>query len=304
MRKSLFTIFAVAALLFSAATAHAKKTVEIAWPFSAAAVHGVIVRDLINQANSIQDKYEFVFFSAPGAGGSIALNRSLQGDHLRMVAHSSSFWTRTLMNPEGRYNTDDFTPLAYYCAGDALAIGSAKYKTLSELMAQPKVSIGVNPGSITTVVGMAGMSQYKGDIAFPPYPDTIKSVGDAMGGHIDAAVEFYAALAENNKMNILAVTGSKSKGDVKTFGQLGVKGLENVFSSYAIVVPKKSVTASEIAEFRDILGRAAAGKDVLDRCENMLKGDGFRKQPANLEQDWAKTGETWKAAITRFNLAK
>jgi hypothetical protein len=73
------TIIAAIILLATTLVAQAKD-IQVLWPFSVSSEQANMVRMLIQNANKNQSKYNFIFASKQGAGGSIAAQAALSNE--------------------------------------------------------------------------------------------------------------------------------------------------------------------------------------------------------------------------------
>jgi len=67
-------IISILALSLFSILSQAKETITVIYSWTAADTAANFHRSLVEEANRIQDKYNFVFDMRPGAGGSIAAN--------------------------------------------------------------------------------------------------------------------------------------------------------------------------------------------------------------------------------------
>lgn len=250
-------------------TAHAQKTVPVVWGFSAASGQANMVRSIIDSANAQQNKYQFVFTHKPGAGGSLAARTVLESNDLVVLASSSSFYIRPLLYKDS-HNVDDFNLVTLYCVGQPLSIFSKKIDRLS-VVKNKEISIGILPGSITTLVTSA-IKRENPDIKIleVPYKGTPEATSDMLGGHIDGSVDFIGTSVFarfGNDIKVLGITGTRSINGHPTFQSLGVKGLENVTADWTISV-NKSVDLVTRQELNRIFNNA-----VNDRTKHFCEDD-------------------------------
>lgn len=231
MKKILFTLLAALSLSAFAQP----KTVSIVYAFAPASTQAVMIRNLLENANKIQDKYQFVFTAKPGAGGSIAANSVLSSDSLTILAHTSSFYTRPLLYKES-HDINQFSLIAQVCEKAPVGIFSRKYKSLEE-MKDKEVTFAVIPGSITQLFAQSlskSGQQFKVVEIF--YKDAVTASNDMLGRHVDVSVDLVSAgniARMTSDTNVLAVTGSTPVGDARP-----IKGLEHLLNNYWLFVPK------------------------------------------------------------------
>lgn len=292
-------ITALTAVLMST-SAFAQKTVELVWPFSPSAPHSNIVRSLAENANKSQSKYTFVFTNKPGAGGAIAVNYATQpSDQIKILAHTSSYWIRPAFFEEGKYDINVVTPITFIYKGESLALISAKHKTLEEFKKQDKPNLGIIPGSITMLTASKISSSLKDDFNLIPYPGTPEISRDVMGKHLDAGIEF-TALADTLQpnINILGITGTRSILGHKTFSSQGVKGLDDIFSSFFISISKTADPAL-INEMTAILQAAAKGDNVKAIVENNLRAEYVQMNTEETQKFFKQHTAVWNSILKK-----
>ena len=104
------------------------------------------IRSIIDEANKQQTKYNFVVEFKSGAGGTVAAQHVLNANQLTLLSSSSSFFVRPIYYPNESHKPEDFRPIYIECTGQPLAVLSAKYKTLTELKKQKRLTIGIGAG--------------------------------------------------------------------------------------------------------------------------------------------------------------
>lgn len=256
------------ALLLSASTAFAtaQTVVPVVWVFALSSTQGLAVREIINEANLIQSKYQFVFESKPGAGGAVGANYVASLNQPAILAHTSSFFIRPYMSQEGSYNPEQFAMLNNYCADQPLVLASKNFKSLADLQKASKASVGVLPGSITNLV----VAEYKKqnpkldlvEVGFKGTPDITASV---LGGHLDLSIDWLASTMAHEDLNILGTTGVQNHGRARSFKSQGINGYEQITNSYYLFV-NKNTDAFVAQEFSDIMARAVTSKRVQGYC--------------------------------------
>jgi tripartite-type tricarboxylate transporter receptor subunit TctC len=256
------------ALLLSAFTAFAtaQTIVPVVWVFALSSTQGLMVREIINEANSIQNKYQFVFEHKAGAGGAVGVNYVANLNQPAILAHTASFFIRPYMSQEGSYDPEQFSMLNNYCADQPLAMVSKNFKTLADLQKSNKASVGVLPGSITNLV----VAEYKKqntkidlvELGFKGTPEMATSV---LGGHLDLSIDWLTSVMVHNELNILGTTGVQNHGRAKSFKSQGISGYEKITNSYYLLV-NKNANAVVVQEFNDIMSRAVTAKRVQNYC--------------------------------------
>jgi tripartite-type tricarboxylate transporter receptor subunit TctC len=251
--------FLIAISFFCTITAYAQTTVSIIWPFAPGSTSANYVRTLIEDANSQQSKYLFVFEHKPGAGGSIAMNNVLLSDRLTIVSNSNSFYTRPLYYPNESYNVDSFVPVITQMVGQPIAVASKKFANVNSLKTQKKLTIGIISGSITQLVAETLQKKLPGvELLLVPYPSTVAATRDVLGGHIDLSVDFANDLepfVKDNQLSIVGITGKKEYLNFPTFASQGHREFDDIVQNYFLFV-KKDVSPSVHKELHEIFRKA------------------------------------------------
>lgn len=252
-------LLAILALTLSFATS-AQTVVPIAWGFNPASSSASALRTLIDNANKNQTKYQFIFEPKAGAGGAIAANYVIKSEKLTLMMISSSVFTRPIFFPEASYDIDDLVPVAIVSTGAPQTIISKNYKTLEELQAA-NGSLAVGLGSMAEAVGRKVQG-----VRPIPYKATPEGTKDALGGHVDAAIEFMTdskTFVDSGMMYPLAITGRKA---IKPFTKI-LPGTENFVMNYHVLA-NKSVSQETLKELNEIFVKANSEpniKEIWDR---------------------------------------
>lgn len=264
MEKYMKKIIASALLAISSLTyANQPKNVEVVWPFAAGSSQAVMIRNLLESANSSQTQYQFVFMNKPGAGGAIAANSVLAANNLSILASTSSFYTRPLLYKES-HDVDKFAMLGQICEGAPVAIYSKKYKSLDE-MKNKNVTFGIISGSMTQIFSNT-LSKNVKDITVTevPYKDTVASFADMMGNHIDVSVDLLSSTTLARMTPDTHVVGISGNQKISNYRQ--IKELVNLTNNYWFFAPK-TLDAETRKQLNAIL-TSAINKRVRDDCAN------------------------------------
>lgn len=260
MKKFIVSVF----LMFSTLVyANQPKTVEVVWPFAAGSSQAVMIRNLLENANSSQTQYQFVFTNKPGAGGAIAANSVLSSNTLSILASTSSFYTRPLLYKES-HNVDNFAMVSQLCEGAPVAIYSKKYKSLDEMKNQ-RVTFGVIPGSMTQIFTNT-LSKSVKDISVSeiPYKDTVASYSDMMGKHIDVSVDLLSSSTLAKMTSDTRVVGISGTRKISDYQQ--IKELANLTNNYWFFAP--TTVNPEVRKQLNTILTSAINKRVRDDCAN------------------------------------
>jgi len=212
-----------------AISASAQTTVNIVWPFSIAGADTAMIRQIIDNANSKQSKYVFVYENRPGAGGTIAAKVVHDSKTLTVLSHSSSFYIRPNLYQES-HNVKDFTLIGEFCSKQPMAVFSKKYSNVNDF-AGKNISIGINPGGITQLVSMAIQKNKNINLLEIAYKGTPEASSDMVFGHTDASVDFLGPTSLSrmpSDIKIVGITGERNIPGYATFKSQNVTGLESI----------------------------------------------------------------------------
>lgn len=263
MKKILLSL-----LITISSIAHAQQTVHVVWPFAVGSSQANMIRSILDNANTQQDKYKFIFVHKPGAGGAVAAYTVAESKDLSLLASTSSFYIRPLLY-KNSHNVDDFNMVTLVCSEQPLAIFSKKIDRLSDAHGR-EISLGVIPGSITTIVSRI-IKRENADIKVleVPYKGTPEATTDMLGSHIDGSVDFIGTSVTarfGNDIKVLGITGKRNIAGYSTFQNLKVNGLENVTNDYFFFV-NKSVDVATRQELNRILTNSYTEKTKF-LCED------------------------------------
>lgn len=278
---------------------HAQTSVPLVWPFAPGSNQANFARAIVEEANKQQTKYVFHFENKPGAGGSIAANYVANYNGIALLTSSSSFFVRTVYYPNESHKTSDFTPVLIQCTGQPFVIVSAKYKSVTELKTQDKLSIGATIGSLTEALGRELKSNLpKSDIAFIGYNNTLQPTQEMIGGILDLNVDLPTGIiqwVENGKINVIGSSGVTDYPNIRTFHSQGIKGFEDLISNYQIVTSTKTDPAV-VQELHAILRKASRDSDklaTLYKNDYCAQADVDLKTANTMYDRWSKNWATW-----------
>lgn len=262
MRKFLFSLLAVLAWSASAET-----VVPVVWPFSLAGAQSNMIRQIIDNANATQTKYKFVYDNKPGAGGSVAVNSVIGAKELKVLVSTTSFYIRPVLY-QNSYNPQDFSLLARMCAKQPFAVFSKKYKTVGDMVGK-NASIGAIPGTMSQLVSLSMQKHNNLAMIDIGYKGTPEAIGDVLGGHLDAGVDFFGPLtmarfSERDNMHVLGITGDRNIAGLATFKSQNIKGLDALEMSTLMFV--KNTTDDAVKKELANIFNAAMNDQVKKTC--------------------------------------
>ena len=275
MKKLLLILMAVFAI---SVTAQAKETITIMYAYGPADSVANYHRTLANEANKIQNKYNFIFDARPGAGGSIASNQVLR-DANTILAHSTAFFIRPNVYPNESYDLTQFKEQFVHCTAP-MAITSSKFKTWQEVAVDKEVTIGISGLGVTTHLAALQVQKKYPKMNIIPFKSTTESMMSMVSGQTDFHIGFISEAEQWTKenktakatVNVLGITGNKV---VNGYQPMAREGFDQSFASmnvgHHLVLPARYDDA-RAKEFYDIFVQAAKTESVrnayaVDFCE-------------------------------------
>jgi len=253
------------------------------WGFAPGSTQGSYFRAILDQANANQKKYEFFFDHRPGAGGVISTRAALETKGPVIIAHAGAIFaqTYTMINPG--YRVEQFRPILIMAEAPSVLV--TKGKTLDQLLAQPRITIGgVGAALAAEVFRKNGKNS---EVTVVQFKDTNEAYLAVLGGHIDATFEFLgdarAKAAADTKF--VGITGNQRVEGMELLKDRGFPEAGLLGAPFAIYVPA-STPADVYTELRAILLEAEKSEKVqaLYRRDFSFR-DSAWLQTANL-QPW------------------
>lgn len=260
MKKLLAILVATFALV-----SQARETITIVYSWTPADVAANFHRSLADEANKIQNRYNFIFDAKPGAGGSIAANYVAAHPNT-VLATASAFFIRPNFFPNESHDISKFRELFPQCSAPAV-ITSKKYKTWDEVPTDKPITIGMSGMGTTTHLIATQIAKKYPNLTVVPFKSTSEALVSVLSGNTDLAVNFMgdsAQYVEVNKINVLGATGSRTVNGVKPLSSQGfTKDLDLMDIPAQLLVPT-SFPDSKAKEIRDIFVQAGRQPNVLD----------------------------------------
>ncbi len=272
MKKLLTTLLLAASAL--AANARENITIFYAWgPGDSVANYH---RTIANEANKIQDKYNFIFDTKPGAGGAIASNHVLNTPN-SVLAHSTAFFVRPVVYPNESYDLSKFKEQYVHCMAP-MAVTSTKYKTVKDVPAN--ASVGISGLGVTTHLAAIELQKRYPNLNIVPFKSTNDSMLSMVSGQTDLHIGFISEAEQwskenansDRKVTVLGITGNKV---VNGYQPLVRQGFDPSFADmnvgHHLLLPT-TVSEEKRKEFHAIFARAAQTASVraayaVDYCE-------------------------------------
>lgn len=227
-------------------------------------------RTLAAEANKIQNKYNFIFDTKPGAGGAIASNHVLATPN-SVLAHSTAFFVRPNVYPNESYDLTQFKEQYVHCMAP-MAVTSTKYKTWSDVPAGANVSVGISGLGVTTHLAALQLQKKYPNMNIIPFKSTTDSMLSMVSGQTDFHIGFISEAEQwskenskaDRKVSVLGITGTKV---VNGYTPLVRQGFDQSFADmnvgHHLLVPGKTDSAKH-KEFYEIFAKAAQAKSVRD----------------------------------------
>jgi tripartite-type tricarboxylate transporter receptor subunit TctC len=236
---------------------NATQTVQVFWPYTLGSNQATMARTLVDNANKIQDKYQFIFVMKPGAGGIIAVNSTLNSPGLNIIVHSSSFYT-VPYNMKDSYDVDKFTVVTEVCVDRPLAVYSKKLTVLTGH--NKELSAGITPGGVLSLVPkLINKNSTNVKLFEVSYKGATDSTVDLLSGILDTTVDWLSSYRTQSNLNILGITGKRSLAGAKTFQSQGIKGLDTLVTDVLVFAPK-GTDDTVLRELNAILNESNADK--------------------------------------------
>jgi hypothetical protein len=198
----------------------AKETVQVIFPFIVNPNFGY---KIIEEANKLQDDWNFIVVPKPGAGGEIAANTVLSGNKLSILSGTSSFFIRPTLYLNNSYHVDQFRLLITQCELPMVVV-SKKYKSLNDIARDQRITIGVTGLGATTHVVALELSKLYPNIVIVPYNGISETLKAVLGGDVDLSIGF----AKQWQGNI----------EAKTITVLKFEDGDKIFNNFFLAVNK------------------------------------------------------------------
>lgn len=267
-------ILAIAMFCLSAAVS-AKENITITYAWGPGDSVANYHRTIANEANKVQNKYNFIFDTKPGAGGAIASNYVLKENN-NILAHSTAFFVRPNVYPNESYDLKLFKEAFVHCMAP-MAVSSSKFKTWRDVPTS-RTTVGISGLGVTTHLAALQLQKKYPNMDIIPFKSTTDSMMSMAAGQTDFHIGFISEAEqwtrENSKVavSVLGITGTKV---VNGYPTLVSEGFPAVFSQmnvgHHLVVPAKFDDA-KAKEIYDIFAKVSQLQPVraayaVDYCE-------------------------------------
>lgn len=290
MKKLLSLLLATFAL-----SALARENITIYYSWSASDTAANFHRVLADEANKIQDRYNFIFDVKPGAGGSIAANYVLNQPNA-VLATASAFFIRPNFFPNESHDIAKFQELFPQCSAPAV-ITSKKYRTWADVPTDRPVTIGMSGMGTTTHLIAAQIAKKYSNLTIVPFKSTSEAILSVLSDSTDMAVNFMgdsAQYVETNRLNVLGATGPKTVGGVRPLSSQGfTKDLDVMDVPAQLLVPTLFPEA-KAREIRAIFLQAGKRQAVLDSYKPDFCQSNNQMADRDIQLWYVKQTQDWR----------
>jgi tripartite-type tricarboxylate transporter receptor subunit TctC len=263
--KKLMAIF-LATLSINAV---AKETITLAYSWTAADKAANFYRALVDEANKLQNQYNFVFDTKPGAGGTVAANFTSLNANNTLWINSSAGFIRPNLLPNDSHNMADFRSIMPMCVAP-MVISSTKYKSWKEVPRDAKLSIGMSGMGTTTHLVSIQIAKNYPNMTIVPFKSTSEALLNVLSGVVDFSVGFYGDsdqyVTDNSTKRVywLGQTGRESLKGVQLLSNQGFSRDLLDMSSPQQIFAHRKLSEERFTAIRKILVEAARAKSVRD----------------------------------------
>lgn len=296
------------AILLSAfaITSMARENVTIVYSWTAADGPANYSRSIIETANKQQDKYNFIFDTKPGAGGSLAANHVLRTPNT-ILATASAFFVRPNFFPVNEsHDLTAFKEIYLQCTAP-MAIAAFKYKSWDEVPKDKPLTIGVSGLGTTTHLFATQIQAKYPQLTVVPFKSTSESLLSAASGNTDLHVAFLGEVeawgsdTSKRKLIVLGISGTEVVKGFPTLASQGFgKKVANISVPFHLAVPA-AMSDEKFTELRSILVKAGQSSVVKEtyKTDACVPGN---LVDSNLVPWYRSQTEQWKSLSTGVKL--
>ena len=250
-----------ASVVFACFSAQSRTDISFIWPYSPS--HGAtpVFFPVLTEANNLQDKYNFVFESRPGADGLVAIQHMNTGAATRVVAVAPGFVDLAI---QGRINESDYNFLVGF--GDmcfAVWMKNADpVRGFDSIRNQGEITVGnVGWGNASHLVALSVAEKYNMKVRNVVFKSTREGlINLAQGGGVTLVLDKLDAFNDLQDRAVVqarpaAVTcnwRSKLWPNTKTLAEQGIAAR----GPWIILISNKSMPADVQKDITSILNQA------------------------------------------------
>lgn len=255
-------------LSLAALSAVAKENITLIYSWTPSDPAANFYRTLAESANKMQDKYNFVFDTKPGAGGAVAAKYVEANPTTTILANSSALFIRPIFFPADSHEAGSFRSIMPMCIAPML-ITSAKYKTWADVPKDAPLSIGISGlGTTTHLVATQIVEKYPSTLIVP-FKSTSEALVSVLGGQTDFAVSFTGdvqgfAKSQDHPIYVLGTTGTHTVAGAQPLIKQGFPAALQDMSSMQQIFVSRKFPEDKFKEVREIFVKAATTQIVKD----------------------------------------
>ena len=280
MRK----LFLILLMFCSYSFAKTPTKITVIWGWNYTQAQTLLFKTVLDQANTNQNKYNFVLESKPGSGGVVATRMVLaeaQTGKLTLLAHAVGFFSRPYLYSDSGYSFDQFKPVLVL--GHQQAGLVTKNKTIEELRQKKRITIGTNG------IGSSGhlMAEKLSKTIFAgtqvdiiQFGTILESITSVQGGFTDMSSAYMSDIVGKEGLIMAGITGRQPQPGAVLFKDIGASEMAD-FNTPFFILATVDADSKIIGEIQTILLQAQKSSTVKDiyKFQEIVQLE-FYKNPA------------------------
>jgi len=254
-------------LAFFTSFAMAKENITLAYSWTAGDKASNYYRALVDEANRIQDQYNFVFEPRPGAGGTVAANFVSLNPNTTLWINSSAGFIRPNLFPNESHSMADFRSILPMCVSP-FVISSHKYRSWQEVPRDRPLTIGTSGmGTTTHLVAIQIQKNYP-NLTIVPFKSTSEALMGVLSDSVDFSVGFhgdsdqYVTRGSIKQIHWLGQTGRASVKNTPLLANQGFNRDLLDMSTPQQIFASRKMDAGKFASVRGILVESSRAQTV------------------------------------------
>lgn len=296
-------------LAISIISAHAQENITLVYSWTAGDTAANFYRALANEANKLQNKYNFIVDYKPGAGGTVAANATLANANNALWLNSSAAFIRPNLYPNDSHDITAFRTLMPMCMVSFVAI-SSKYRSWNEVPKNAKLTIGMTGLGTTTHLVSIQIAKNFPNMIVIPFKSTSEALVNVLSGAIDFSIgvhsdsEQYTINTQPRQIYWLGQTGRQSiKATELLVNQGFSQDLGNMNAPHQIFAARK-MSEDRFRELRGVLVEAARAQSVISASLAANCIPGSQLPDIQLDTWFSSQQNQWKRLTQGLVLAK
>jgi tripartite-type tricarboxylate transporter receptor subunit TctC len=273
MKKVLLMLWFITSI--TQVQAQTQERIPSVWAMNISNIQGSYYRATLEEANRIQNKYEFMVEHKPGAGGEIAAVYVKNQRTSALLGVAAAYFVRPYLY-KANYSFDQFKPIHVMATSPAALV--TKDRSLQDIIGQNTISIGTaGAGSLTHLMALKFKEYYPTkNVVMVNYKSSTEALQDVLGGHTDLTFEFLGD-AEAKGAKILGLTGRNKIKNYPLLKDIGYANQADIVGVYLILV-KADMPMAQYTEIQSILIKA----EQSSRVQELYAAD-YSGKPTNLK---------------------